>query len=328
MAARMRLDGSTVVVTGGGNGIGRLMALGAARRGAKVVIWDLSSVRAEAVRDEIRSAGGKAEAFTVDVSDSDAVKTVGQQTLAAVQNVDVLINNAGVVSGKNLVDASDDGIRRTFGVNVLALFWVTRAFLPQMVQRGHGTVVTIASAAGLVGVAKQTDYSASKHAAVGFDESLRAELRTSGTGVNTMVVCPYYIDTGMFEGVRTRFPFLLPILKEREVAEKVLDGIEAGRKQLVLPPTVRLLPIMRALPLGLFDKACDMLGVNQTMAHFTGRPGDVVGATAPRLEPVDEMDTDRRGALRAPSPGGGRGRGPDRGSEATSKHEDTKEATA
>lgn len=174
--AGLPLQGSTVLITGAGSGIGRLMALGAARRGARVVVWDLALERGRKVAGEIRSAGGQADAFIVDVSDPDAVRAVAGETLAAVGAVDVVVNNAGVVSGRRLLDASEEAITRTFGVNVLALFWVTKAFLPGMIERRRGTVVTIASAAGLVGVAKQTDYSASKHAAVGFDESLRAEL--------------------------------------------------------------------------------------------------------------------------------------------------------
>lgn len=276
--AGMPLRGSTVLITGAGSGIGRLMALGAARRGARVVVWDLSVERGQRVGDEIRAAGGQADVFTVDVSDPDAVRAAAAETLAAVDGVDVVVNNAGVVSGRRLLEASDDAITRTFGVNVLALFWVTRAFLPGMVARDRGSIVTIASAAGLVGVARQTDYSASKHAAVGFDESLRAELRAAGSGVKTMVVCPYYIDTGMFAGVRTRVPWLLPILEEQKVADAVLDGIESGHRQLVLPPLIRLVPVMRALPVRLFDRVNDLLGVNRTMDHFTGRPGDRVGA--------------------------------------------------
>jgi all-trans-retinol dehydrogenase (NAD+) len=264
------LQGSTVLVTGGGSGIGRLMAIGAARRSARVVIWDRDGGRAEQVRDEI---GDQATAFTVDVTDKQAVRA----TADATGPIDVLVNNAGVVSGQRLLDATEEGIERTFAVNVLALFWVTRAFLPGMVERDRGSVVTIASAAGLIGVAQQTDYSSSKHAAIGFDESLRAELRTMHSHVKTMVVCPYYIDTGMFAGVRTRVPWLLPILKEQRVADTVLAGIEKGRRRVVLPPLVGLVPALRILPVPVFDAAADLLGVNQSMAHFTGRPGDVVG---------------------------------------------------
>lgn len=270
MAKGTKLSGTTVLVTGGGSGLGRRMALLAAQRGARVVIWDLSAEGGGSVRDEIRAAGGSAEAQTVNIADKDAVR----QSAAAAGSIDVLVNNAGVVSGQRLLDAAEGDIERTFSVNVLALYWVTRAFLPGMISRGRGTVVTIASAAGLVGVAKQTDYSASKFAAFGFNESLRAELRAGGNSINTLVVCPYYIDTGMFDGVRTRFPRLLPILKEAEVAAKVLDSIESGRRKLVLPPVVNLVPVARILPVAAFDRVMDVLGINRTMDHFTGRPAD------------------------------------------------------
>jgi len=92
--------------------------------------------------------------------------------------------------------------------------------------------------------------------------------------VRTLVVCPYYIDTGMFAGVRTRFPLLLPILREGDVARRVLDAIEKGRQRLVLPPLVRVLPALRLLPVPAFDAVLDLFGINRGMDHFTGRPGD------------------------------------------------------
>jgi all-trans-retinol dehydrogenase (NAD+) len=267
------LSGATLLITGGGSGLGRRLALGAARRGSRVVIWDLDAARGAAVRDEIRAAGGFAEAHIVDVTDREAVKAAA----GVAGPVDVLVNNAGVVSGRPLLEAADEAIERTMNVNVMALYWVTRAFLGGMANRRRGTVVTIASAAGLVGVARQTDYSASKFAAFGFNESLRAELRAGRTGVNTLVVCPYYIDTGMFDGVQTRWPLLLPILQEEQVATRVLDAIEAGRRKLVLPPIVNLLPALRILPVTVFDGLMDVLGVNRTMDHFTGRDAGRAG---------------------------------------------------
>ncbi|TQJ36233.1 SDR family oxidoreductase [Arthrobacter sp. SLBN-122] len=267
------LSGATVLITGGGSGLGRRLALGAARRGSRVVIWDLDAGRGAAVRDEIRAAGGSAESQIVDVSDREAVKAAA----AVAGPVDILVNNAGVVSGRPLLEATDEAIERTMNVNVMALYWVTRAFLGGMANRRRGTVVTVASAAGLVGVARQTDYSASKFAAFGFNESLRAELRAGRTGVNTLVVCPYYIDTGMFDGVQTRWPLLLPILQEEQVATRVLDAIEAGRRKLVLPPIVNLLPALRILPVTVFDGLMDVLGVNRTMDHFTGRDAGRAG---------------------------------------------------
>ena len=267
------LSGATVLITGGGSGLGRRLALGAARRGSLVLIWDLDAERCALVRDEIRADGGSAEAYVVDVTDRQAVKAAAD----VAGPVDVLVNNAGVVSGRPLLEAADEAIERTMNVNVMALYWVTRAFLGGMANRRRGTVVTVASAAGLVGVARQTDYSASKFAAFGFNESLRAELRAGRAGVNTLVVCPYYIDTGMFDGVQTRWPLLLPILQEEQVATRVLDAIEAGRRKLVLPPIVNLLPALRILPVTVFDGLMDVLGVNRTMDHFTGRDAGRAG---------------------------------------------------
>src|SRR5207247_8346795 len=137
----------------------------------------------------------------------------------------ILINNAGVVSGKGLLEISEEAIQRTFDVNTLALFWTTRAFLPGMIARDRGHVVTIASAAGIVGTSRLVDYCASKHAAVGFNEALRLELKRQGNKVVTTVVCPFYISTGMFEGVKTRFPLLLPILEPQKVADRIVDAI-------------------------------------------------------------------------------------------------------
>ncbi|MFZ0530641.1 MAG: SDR family oxidoreductase [Propionicimonas sp.] len=260
--AGVGIDGARLLITGGGSGLGRQLALQAAVRGARVEVWDLD---AEAARATAEITGGSHR--RVDVSDSTAVAAAAE----AAGPVDVLINCAGVVTGKPLLETSEAAIRRTFEVNTLALYWTTRAFLPGMRERDHGTVVTIASAAGLVGVARQTDYSASKWAAIGFTEALRAELRAAGSAVGTLVVAPYYIDTGMFAGVRTRVPLLLPILKEARVAGQILDAVASGRRQLVLPPLARTVPVMRALPVRAFDLMVDLFGINQTMDHFVGR---------------------------------------------------------
>ncbi|MCC6495028.1 MAG: SDR family oxidoreductase [Propionibacteriaceae bacterium] len=255
----------TTLVTGGGSGLGRRLCLQAAARGSRVVVWDLDEAAAAHTSELIAAAGGTASHQRVDVTDTAAVNLAA----AEAGDVDVVINSAGVVTGRLLLEATDAQIRRTFEVNVLGLYWTTRAFLPGMLARDTGTIVTIASAAGLVGVARQTDYSASKWAAIGFTESLRAELRR--TGVSTLVVAPYYIDTGMFAGVQTRFPRLLPILREADVATRILDAVQSGRQQLVLPPLARLVPALRVLPVRPFDALVDFFGINHTMDHFVGR---------------------------------------------------------
>ncbi len=264
--------GSTAVVTGGARGIGLLVAERLVRRGARVVLWDLDQARLDDVTRDLRSrTGGDIVGHLCDITDRDFVRRAADRVRAEVGEVDIVVNNAGVVSGQRLLDIPDEKIERTFAVNTLALYWVTKAFLAGMVERDRGHVVTVASAAGLVGVARQTDYSASKHAAVGFDESLRVELAQVAPGVRTTVVCPFYVDTGMFEGVKSRVPWLLPILQPDEVADRIVGAIERDRRVVMLPPLVHLLPVARILPVRWFDATMNLLGVNVSMEHFRGR---------------------------------------------------------
>ena len=265
--------GRTVLVTGAASGIGRLLALRFAAEGASVVLWDVNAQGLDAVRAEIAAAGGTARAYACNLADRRAIAAVAAKTLAEAGPVDILVNNAGVVSGKTLLDASDDDIQRTFDVNTLALFWTTRAFLPAMLARDRGHVVTIASAAGIVGTSRLVDYCASKHAAVGFDEALRLELRRAGSRVKTTVVCPFYISTGMFAGVKTRVPLLLPILAPEYAVNRIVEAVRRDRRRLVMPRFVYLTWLVRILPIGAFDALMEFFGVNKSMDEFTGRTG-------------------------------------------------------
>jgi all-trans-retinol dehydrogenase (NAD+) len=266
------IAGRHVLITGGASGIGRRMALEAARLGGRISIWDINQTNLDAVVGELNARGGEtARGFICDVARRERVYAVAEETRSAGGPVDVLINNAGIVSGRSLLEIPDEKIEATFAINTLSLFWVTKAVLPDMLRRGQGHIVTIASASGLIGVAKLSDYAASKWAAVGFDESLRAELRQSAPGVHTTVVCPFFIDTGMFRGVKSRFPILLPILQEDEVARRVLDAVRRDKARLCMPPLVYLVPAMRILPVRAMDWLATFLGVNASMNEFKGR---------------------------------------------------------
>jgi all-trans-retinol dehydrogenase (NAD+) len=266
-----RFRSSHVLITGAASGIGRLLARGASARGARVSLLDRDPAGLLAVRSDLVLEGGDAAVFEVDLCDRAAIRATAAQVLATRGPVDILINNAGVVTGKTLLECSDADIERTFQVNALALFWMVRAFLPAMIAQGSGHVVTIASAAGLGGTSRLADYCASKFAAVGFDESLRLEMRRLGHPIRTTVVCPWYVDTGMFRGVKTRFPLLLPLLKQEEVAARILGAIRGDRKRLVMPRFVMAVLLVRALPLGLFDAMMRFFGVDRTMDEFAGR---------------------------------------------------------
>ena len=266
------INNKHVLITGGASGIGRRLVLRCAEMGAAVSILDLDEAGAKTAAAEAAARGaGPVRAFACDVGDREQVSACAADVLAAQGAVDILVNNAGVVSGRPLLELSDEHIERTFRVNALALFWTTRAFLPAMIARGSGHIVNVASAAGLIGSPRETDYAASKFAAVGFNEALRLELKRSAPGVKTTVVRPFYIDTGMFAGVKTRFPLLLPILKEADVTERILRAIQHDTAQVDMPWMVRTLPLMRLLPVWAFDGLADFFGITAAMDEFTGR---------------------------------------------------------
>ena len=277
MKANQYYAGACVVITGAGSGIGRLMALRIVEEGGRVAIWDINGEAARTTADMANAQVGadpsdpKAISFTVDVTDNAAVQQAAADTIDALGRVNVLINNAGVVSGAPFEDLTEQQIRRTFAVNVLSLFWTTKAFMPALKKQQRAAIVTVASAAGIVAVARQTDYAASKFAAVGFTSSLRSELKKAGSHIRTLTVCPYYIDTGMFEGVTTKFPLLLPILKEQAVADKIVEAVAKGRERLIMPPFAAVAGFVAALPPKIADPIYGIFGLNEGMDHFTGR---------------------------------------------------------
>ena len=197
---------------------------------------------------------------------------VSERVKADFGRVDILCNNAGIVVGKPFLDVPDSLAQKVMDVNTTAHFWTTKAFLPDMMRRNHGHVVTIASAAGLAGVAGLGDYCASKFGAVGFAESLRLELRKQGkTGVATTLVCPFYINTGMFEGVKSAFP-LLPLLEPEYVAAQVVTAMKRNTAVLCLPRMVYVTPLLKGLlPVGLQDWLAEVIGVSNSMDQFKGR---------------------------------------------------------
>jgi all-trans-retinol dehydrogenase (NAD+) len=158
-------------------------------------------------------------------------------------------------------------------VNALASFWTVKAFLPAMLERGKGSIVTVSSAAGVVGVTGLADYSASKFAAFGFNEALRMELRKNRSPVKTLVVCPFFVNTGLFAGVRSKAPLLLPILEQEYVARRILGAIAKGKKRLVLPWFVYSVWLLRLFPVGFMDAMAELFGISASMDHFTGRGG-------------------------------------------------------
>jgi all-trans-retinol dehydrogenase (NAD+) len=260
-----------VLITGGASGIGKLMALDFARRGGRVLIWDLNPQALEQTEKEARAEGLAISGMVCDVSDREAVYKAARALMEKYGPLEILVNNAGVVSGKTLLETPDEKIIRSINVNALALFWTVKAFLPAMIKQNSGHIVTIASAGGIIGVKGLVDYCAGKFAAVGFDESLRMELQGGKSRVRTTVVCPFYIDTGMFEGVKTRFPLMLPILKSDYAAKRIVRAVLKNKKRLVMPGIVLAVSLLRIFPPGLLDFFANFLGISSSMNEFKGR---------------------------------------------------------
>lgn len=266
-------NNKNIVITGGASGIGRLMAKSFAAKGANVIILDINQENLDKVVGEIVNDDNNGHGYICDVGNFSEVEKVKKKISLEHGFVEVLINNAGVITGKYFLDLSPEEIEMTIRVNTLAGIWTTKVFLPEMIEKDRGHLVNIASAAGLVGVAKMSDYSASKFAHFGFDEAIRMELKQMKKNIHTTVITPYFINTGMFDGVKTRFSFLLPIMDEKKAAAKIVKAIEKKKERLMMPPMVYTLFPLRMFPVPIFDWVANFMGINDTMKNFVGRKG-------------------------------------------------------
>ncbi|XP_023684408.1 short chain dehydrogenase/reductase family 16C, member 5a isoform X2 [Paramormyrops kingsleyae] len=236
-ARKKSVSGEVVLITGAGSGIGRLMALEFASLGASLVLWDIGvEGNAETARLATEKGATTVHTYLCDCSNKADVYRVADQVKREVGDVSILINNAGIVTGKKFIEAPDSLIEKTMEVNTMAHFWTYKAFLPAMMANNHGHLVSIASSAGMIGVNGLADYCASKFAAIGFAESVALEMLSLGKdGIKTTIVCPFFINTGMFEGCGSKWPRLIPTLEPVYVAKKIINAIRTDQVYLILP---------------------------------------------------------------------------------------------
>lgn len=259
----------TVLITGAAHGIGRLMSQKAAALGARLVICDVNREGIEEAAGELRRKGTTVCAYAFDISEREKVYETAEIIKKEAGGIDILINNAGIVCTGEILSTPDEKHISQVDINLMGTLWMIKAFMPDMVRRNEGHLVTIASSAGLLAIPGMGMYSATKHALMGLNEALRNELRNNSSKVKTTVVCPYLIKTGMFEGMKT--PFWQPGLTPETMAEAVIQGVLKDRKIVGRPFTVFMPPIIKALfPPAVMDTVARLSGFNKAVYSCKG----------------------------------------------------------
>jgi 2-deoxy-D-gluconate 3-dehydrogenase len=209
------LNGRTAVVTGAGRGLGRAIAHGLARAGADLILLGRPGSQ-EATRDQLAESGNKVELVDLDISDHDAVEQVAADVNRDRQ-VDILINNAGIIDRADSVDVSRRSWDRVVDVNLTGLFLLCQQFGKPMTERGHGKIVSVASLLSFQGGIRVVSYAASKHGVAGITKALANEWGPHGVQVNA--IAPGYIATDNTTALR----------EDPDRSRAILERIPAGR---------------------------------------------------------------------------------------------------
>lgn len=249
-----RLQGQRAVVTGAGRGIGRAIALAFAEEGASVALFARTPAQLEEVAREVSASGVEALAVAGDVASDEAVVQLKHRVLAAWGGVDIVVNNAGVHLADRFLDYSMEDWEQSLAVNVLGTVRVTRAFLPLMLEAGHGRVLIMASTAAKWGTANQSAYNVAKHALLGLTRCLALETASAGVRVNA--ICPGWVETEFLD--EAKFAALNGI-RESEVRAVMAARAPIGR--LVKPEEVAAMAVYLASP-----EADAITGVGLTIA--------------------------------------------------------------
>lgn len=229
-----------VLITGAGSGLGQALAVRFAQQGAMVACVDIQAERMQASLAAL--AGSGHAGFVADVSNDESMQSLADAVLAEWGAPDILINNAGIASGGDVLETPISEWRHLWEVNVLSVVRGTRLFLPAMLKRGSGQVVNTASFAGLAGAPGMMTYGVSKAAVVAFSEQLRAECH--GTGVAVSVICPAFFKTNLMQSTvgTEKIKLLGQKMMDRspdsldQVADRILADI-AKQRFLIIPTT-------------------------------------------------------------------------------------------
>ena len=275
----MKLENANVLITGGASGIGKIRGRMALERGAKCfIIWDINLTGIEETRKEL-SRYGKVKGYVVDVSKNDVVTAAYRRTVEDCGDIDILINCAGIITSNKTFDLqTPEEIVRTMNINTLAPMFVTRAMLPDMLKRNRGHICNITSAGGMLSNPKMSVYAASKWGAIGWSDSVRIELQEMNSDVHVTTAAPYYINTGMFDGVKSP---IIPILKPEYVSRKILNAIERNTSFKGIPFGFHFIRFWQfILPTRIFDWFFGkVMGIYHALDNFTGRKNSSLTAS-------------------------------------------------
>lgn len=235
-----RLDGQVALVTGGSRGAGRAIAIAFAREGARVAV---AARTEDDLRATAEACGGGALALVLDVMDEQACTAAVRRCEAELGRVDVLVNAAGTGVSRKFLDTDTEFWRFHMQLDAEAPFWLTRAALPGMLERGSGAVISIASLTAKWGFAYTVAYSAAKHALLGLTRALAAEYARSGVTFNC--VCPHYLDTPMTERTIANI-----VERTGRTREQAVEALVTPQGRLVDPDEVAALCVLLASPQG------------------------------------------------------------------------------
>ncbi|KAG5327178.1 S16C6 reductase, partial [Pseudoatta argentina] len=228
-----------VLITGAGQGIGKELAIGYASLGATVVCWDINEESNNKTMNDIKKKGNNSVyAYQCNVADVKEVFSVAKKIKEEVGDVTILINNAGIVYIKSLLNHSPDEITRVINVNMTAHYWTLKAFLPSMIEKNHGHIVSVSSVAAFHSFYYATIYCPTKSAVQAIMDSVSDELRVLSnkkSSIKFTTVYPFFVRTGFIKNIYFRFPWLIRELSPQEVALSIINAQRQNRKNQTIP---------------------------------------------------------------------------------------------
>ena len=257
-----------VLITGSGHGLGRELAKTFAKAGCEVIVTARDADRVQDTVAMLTKSNHRAFGYAMDVTNPASVLDVHDHVLSEHGPIDILINNAGIVCGGTFEHLPLERHKAIYDVNCLGPVNVTHTLLPELLTRPESHIVNIASASALMPLPFAATYASSKWALLGFSESLREELRLTGhEDVHVTSVCPGYISTGMFAGVKT--PFLMPMLTPQSLADEIIRAVQSNSEIVRTPWQVKFLPFLNGVvPRRLLRWLGDKLGVLDSMSAY------------------------------------------------------------